>query len=98
MLLKTKLYDIGSWFCELLTNALARNTFFKVGPSRPLFIYFRLFNTVDSKQVYKMFNINFTYDWIRTADLWYWKQSLYQLSHNHFPTWHEILYKDKALN
>ena len=26
-----------------------------MGPSRPLFLYFRLFNTVDSK----MFNINF---------------------------------------
>ena len=25
--------------------------FFKVGHSRPLFIYFRLFNTVDNKQM-----------------------------------------------
>ena len=33
-----------------------------------------------------MFNINFADDWIRTADLWYWKQPLYQLSHNHY--WH----------
>ena len=32
-----------------------------------------------------MFNINFTNDWIRTVDLWYQKQPLYQLSHNHFP-------------
>ena len=30
-----------------------------------------------------MFNMNFADDWIRTADLWYWKQPLYQLSHNH---------------
>ena len=33
-----------------------------------------------------MFNINFANDWIRTADLWSWKQPLYQLSHNHFPS------------
>ena len=32
-----------------------------------------------------MFNINFANDWIRTADLWYRKRPLYQLSHNHFP-------------
>ena len=31
-----------------------------------------------------MFNINFANDWIQTADLWYWKQPLYQLSHNHY--------------
>ena len=42
------------------------------------FFFFRLFNTVDSKQ---MFNINFADDWIRSADLWYWKRPLYQLSH-----------------
>ena len=33
-----------------------------------------------------MFNINFVDDWIRTADLWYWKQPLYKLSHNQFLT------------
>ena len=32
-----------------------------------------------------MFNMNFDNDWIWTADLWYWKQPLYHLSHNHFP-------------
>ena len=41
-----------------------------MGHSRPLFLYFRLFNTIDSKV---MFNINFTNDWIRTLDLWCWK-------------------------
>ena len=30
-------------------------------------------------------SINFADDWIRTADLWYRKRPLYQLSHNHFP-------------
>ena len=34
-----------------------------------------------------MFNINFAYDWKWTADRWNWKQSLYQLSHNHCPNW-----------
>ena len=52
------------------------------GPFLAFFLYFCLFNTVDSKQ---MFN-NFADDWIQTADLWYWKQPLYQLSHNHFTT------------
>ena len=56
--------------------------FKKLGHSRPLFLYFRLFNTVDSE----MFNIIFfADDWFRTADLWIWKQLLYQLSHNHYP-------------
>ena len=41
-----------------------------MGQSQPLFLYFRLFNTVDR---------------IRTADLSSWKQPLYQLSHNHCP-------------
>ena len=45
-----------------------------------LFLYFRLFNTVVSEQ---MFNINFADDWIQTVDLWYRKRLLYQLSHNH---------------
>ena len=53
--------------------------FFKMGRSRPLFLYFRLFNAVESKQ---MFNMNFINDWIRTADVWYQKRLLFQLSHN----------------
>ena len=28
-----------------------------------------------------MFGYIFANDWIQTADLWYWKQLLYQLSH-----------------
>ena len=53
-----------------------------MGHSRSLFLYFRLFNAVYGKQ---MFNLNFANDWIQTADHWYWKQPLYQLSHNHSP-------------
>ena len=32
-----------------------------------------------------MLNINITDDWIKTADLWYRKQPIYQLGHNHYP-------------
>ena len=53
-----------------------------MGYSRPFLLYFRLFNTDDSIQ---MCNINFADDWIQTADLWYWKQPLYQLSHTRCP-------------
>ena len=36
-------------------------------------------------------SINFADDWSRTADLWYRKRPLYQLSHNHFPYKHFTL-------
>ena len=62
---------------------LSPSFFCKVGHSQPLFIYFRLFNTVDRKQ---MLYINFVNDWIRTLDLWYHKRPLYQLSHYHCPS------------
>ena len=32
-----------------------------------------------------MVNKNFANDWIRTADLWFQKRPLCQLSHNHCP-------------
>ena len=50
--------------------------------SRPLFSLFRLFNTVDSKQ---MVNITFADDWIQAWDLWYLKRLPYQLSHKPLP-------------
>ena len=54
-----------------------------MGYTRPLFLYFRLFNTVDRIQ---MFDIKvFADDWNRTADLWYWKLPLYRLSNKHCP-------------
>ena len=40
--------------------------FFKLAIPGLFFLYFCLFSTVDSKQ---MFNINFANDWILTADL-----------------------------
>ena len=55
--------------------------FFKNGPIPAFFLYFRLFNTVDSKHSIQIF----ADDWIRIADLWNCKQLLYQLSHNHCP-------------
>ena len=61
----------GSWFGML---------FFKMGLSRPLFLYFRLFNTQLTVNVqYK----SLPNDWIQTVDLGRRKQPLYQLSHNH---------------
>ena len=35
----------------------------------------------------------FADDWIRTTDLWYWKQLLYQLSHNHCPIHPSYIWK-----
>ena len=40
-----------------------------------------------------MVNINFADDWIQTTDLWYWKQPIYQLSHNHFTIINNFLRK-----
>ena len=49
------------------------------------FFYFGLFNT--QLTVYKCsMLIIFADDWIRTTDLRYQKPPLYQLSHNHFPS------------
>ena len=60
--------------------------FKKMGHSRPLFFFiFHLFNTQLTVYNNCSILINFADDWIRTADLWYWKRPLYQLSHNHFP-------------
>ena len=47
--------------------------FFKNGPFPASFSLFSSFQ--DSWQ--------FAYDWIRTVDLWNWKEPLYQLRHNH---------------
>ena len=45
-----------------------------------------------------MFNINFADDWSRTADLWYQKQPLYQLSHNHFPVSSHVVMLESCLS
>ena len=55
-----------------------------MGYSRPLSSSFQY-----TRQL--TFNINFDNGWIRTADLWCWKQQLYQLSHNHCPLPHSSL-------
>ena len=44
-----------------------------------------------------MINIIFADDWIRTVDLWSRKQPLFQLSHNHCPTF-DILQLCKFCN
>ena len=53
-----------------------------MGHSRPLFLFFRLFKTIDSKQ---MFNKSFANDCIQTADLRCCRRPLYQLRPNHCP-------------
>ena len=57
------------WQSKGSTNNFLNKTIkhvFKVVHSRPLLFYFRIFNTVDSKQ---MFNLNFADDWIQTMDI-----------------------------
>ena len=49
------------------------------GHSRPLFLYFRLYNIFFNTAVSKKIA-----DWIQTANLWCRKRPFYQLSHNHF--------------
>ena len=48
-------------------------SFFKLNCSRPLFLYFRLFNPIECKS-----STLFAGGWIRTTDLWNWRQPLYQ--------------------
>ena len=43
----------------------SKERYFLTDNFRPLFLYLRLFNYLD--------NIKFADDWIRTADLWFWK-------------------------
>jgi len=38
-----------------------------------------------------LFNINFADGWIRAAELWCCKRPLYQLSHNHCPSFKVLL-------
>ena len=50
------------------------------GQSRPLFLYFCLFNSVHQHYWWK---IKFVNDWIQNKDRWFLKQPPYHLSHNH---------------
>ena len=52
-----------------------------MGYSRHLFHYFSLFNTVELESKCSIWFL--ADDWIWTANLWNWKQPLYQLSYNH---------------
>ena len=55
---------------------------FLMGHSWPHFLYFHRFNT---DLIRLIEHLKFSDDWMWTADLWCWKRSLYQLSHNHYP-------------
>ena len=57
---------------------LAGHLFKKMGHYRPLFCLFSSFQQFTV--------LNFPDDWIQTVDLWYLKQVLCQLSHNHCPS------------
>ena len=59
-----------------------------MGHSRPFFLYFRIFNT---QLTVNKCSLNFADDWIRTADLWYRKRPLYQLSHHHCQSIHFVM-------
>ena len=53
--------------------------FFKWPINSLIFLYFRSFNAVDSRQ---SFSIKIANDWICTTDLWYFKRRLCQLVAN----------------
>ena len=57
------------------------------------FLYFRLFQYSWQKTI---FNKNFADVSIRTADLWYRKRPLCQLSHHHFPSYFLVCWKNQA--
>ena len=67
-------------FCNTLNPMIAgkfRGIFLKkMGHSMPLFLYFRLFNTQLTVNKCSIYIKKIDDDWIRTADLWYWKQPL----------------------
>ena len=66
-----------------LVSALKLTVFFKKnGPFPASFFFIFVFSI---QLTVNKCSINFADDWIRTADLWYQKRPLYQLSHNHCP-------------
>ena len=84
-------YNIGSWSLKalnvlpklhflLLKIGRSKSTFLKNGPFRPLFLYFHLFNTVDSKEIFRI-----KVCWWLDSYNWPQKRPLYQLSYNHCP-------------
>ena len=81
-----KIFLLPKW-----NNWIEQSAFLKRAFPGLLFLYFRLFNTVDSNCSLQIF----ANDWIRTADLWSQKLPLYQLSHNHCPTEYFLLRKQK---
>ena len=61
----------------------------KIGPFPASFFFIFVFS------IQLIVHINFADDWIRTADLWFWKRPLYQLRHNHFPRGHKVFEANK---
>ena len=50
-----------------------------------LFFFIFVFLIHSWQQTNVQYKYFFANDWIRTVDLWNWKQPLFQLSHNHCP-------------
>ena len=61
--------------------------FLKNGPFPASFFFIFVFSINSNWQqlTVNKCSVNFANGWIRTADLWYRKRPLYQLSHNHCP-------------
>ena len=80
-------------FVRSLSLSLSLSLTFLMGHSLPLFPLFSSFQYTWQKT----FNINFTNDWIWTADLWSQKWPLLQVSHNYctilfyFAEWNPLL-------
>ena len=71
---------VNSKIFSILSSDLSRSFFFFKWANTGLFLFIFVFSTVNSKCNQCK---NLADDWIRTADLWYQKRPLCQLSHNH---------------
>ena len=83
--------DIISKLKKESTLSIANSFFLKIGPFPASFFF--IFDFSIKLIVY----INFTDDWIWTANLWCRKRPLYQLRHNHFPSWQILFWQNSRL-
>ena len=68
---------------------------FKIGAIRGLFYFIFVFSIQFTVNIVQN---NFADDWIRTAELWSRKRQLYQLRHNHCPTYLHCFIVKKSLS
>ena len=74
----TPSHDGGTVLQRTLAVGVRITVFFLNGPFPASFLFIFVFST---QLTVNKCSINFADDWIRTADLWYRKRPLYQLSH-----------------